>query len=134
MRIKPVHILGIVVIVGALIFGADAFQSSLTPYVSIAQAKAARGTVQVSGLIEGSGQYQDAERFRFVLKDDQGNHLTVIYRGVKPANFDQAIGAVAVGRYDPETETFQASQVMVKCPSKYEAQYGGEARTGGGTK
>ena len=123
MNIKPVHILGVVVIIAALLFGASAFQSSLTPYISIAEAKTAKGLVQVSGLVQdGKSSYDANANFTFVLVDDKDNSLPVLYKRVKPANFDQAIGVVAVGRY--KDGVLEADQLLVKCPSKYEAQYG----------
>jgi cytochrome c-type biogenesis protein CcmE len=123
MKIKPVHILGVVVIVAALIFGASAFQSALTPYISIAEAKTAKGLIQVSGLVkDGKSSYDANGAFTFVLTDDQGNTISVTSKRVKPANFDQAIGVVAVGRY--KDGVLEADQLLVKCPSKYEAQYG----------
>lgn len=123
MKIKPVHILGVVVIIAALLFGATAFQSALTPYISIAEAKTAKGLVQVSGLVrDGKSSYDASGNFTFVLTDDKGNTLPVIYKHVKPSNFDQAIGTVAIGHY--KDGVFEADQLLVKCPSKYEAQYG----------
>jgi cytochrome c-type biogenesis protein CcmE len=123
MKIKPVHILGVVVILAALIFGASAFQSSLTPYISIAEAKSAKGLVQVSGLVkDGKSTYDASGNFSFVLVDDKGNAMPIVYKHVKPANFDDAIGVVAVGRN--KGDVFEADQLLVKCPSKYEAQYG----------
>ncbi len=123
MKIKPVHIIGVVVILAAMVFGASAFQSALTPYISIAEAKTATGLVQVSGLVkDGKSGYDTQSNFTFVLTDDKGNTLPIVYRKIKPANFDQAIGVVAVGHY--RNDVFEADQLLVKCPSKYEAQYG----------
>ncbi len=122
MKIKPMHIVGAVVIIIALMFGAGAFQSALTPYVSIVDAKSATGLVQVSGLVkDGMSSYDGNGNFTFVLTDDKGNSLPVVYKRVKPANFDQAVGVVAIGRY--KGTAFEADQLLVKCPTKYEAQY-----------
>jgi cytochrome c-type biogenesis protein CcmE len=123
MKIKPIYIVGFVVIAAALLFGASAFAGSLTPYVGVAEAKAAKGTVQVYGLVEnGKSSLDQRGNFTFVLVDDKQNRMQVMYKGVKPGNFDQAIGVVAVGRTNGDV--FEASQLLVKCPSKYEAQYG----------
>ena len=122
MKIKPMHIVGAAVIIVALMFGAGAFQSALTPYVSIADARSATGLVQVSGLVKsGTPSYDGNGNFTFVLTDDKGNSLPVVYKQVKPANFDQAVGVVAIGRY--KGAAFEADQLLVKCPTKYEAQY-----------
>jgi cytochrome c-type biogenesis protein CcmE len=111
------------IILGALFVGAGAFQSALTPYISIAEAKTSKGLVQVSGLVkEGKSSYDAQGNFTFVLTDDQGHAISVVYKKIKPANFDQAIGVVAIGR--AKGDMFEADQLLVKCPSKYEAQYG----------
>ncbi len=126
MRIRPAYMVGAAVVLAAVLFGASAFQSSLTPYVSVAEAKSARGTVQVSGLLADLGTYDKAGNFVFTLKDDKNNVLSVVYRHPKPANFDQATGVVAIGRY--ENGLFQAEGLLVKCPSKYEEEYGGASQ------
>src|SRR5512139_3019241 len=100
MRIKPAYIVGAAVVLAALLFGASAFQSSLTPYVSVAEAKNARGTVQVSGLLADFGTYDQAGNFTFTMKDDKNNTLKVLYKHPRPANFEQATGVVAIGRFE----------------------------------
>jgi cytochrome c-type biogenesis protein CcmE len=44
----------------------------------------------------------------------------VRYQGVRPANFDEAISIVAIGRYDGASAEFDAAKLLVKCPSKYQ--------------
>ncbi|MBI5955733.1 MAG: hypothetical protein HY871_01920, partial [Chloroflexi bacterium] len=51
------YILGGLVIITALAFGANAFGKSLTPYVPFAEARSGRGPVQVHGYIDGKGSY-----------------------------------------------------------------------------
>jgi cytochrome c-type biogenesis protein CcmE len=120
------YIIGGAVILAALAYGASAFQTSLTPYVAVAEAKNAKGTVQVSGLLGDLGNYDAAGNFVFTLKDDKNSTLTVVYKHPKPANFDQATGVVAIGRY--QGGVLQAESLLVKCPSKYEEQYGGASK------
>jgi cytochrome c-type biogenesis protein CcmE len=126
VKLKPAHIVGIAVILGALAFGATSFQSSLTPYVTVAEAKNATGTVQVSGLLADQGTYDQSGSFVFTMKDDKANTLKVIYKHPRPANFEQATGVVAIGRF--EAGVLQAETLLVKCPSKYEEQYGGTSK------
>lgn len=127
MKLKPSYIVGAAVMLAALLFGASAFQSSLTPYVTVAEAKASRGTVQVSGLLADFGAYDSSGAFVFTMKDDKANILKVVYKHPRPANFEQATGVVAIGRY--EGGLFQAESLLVKCPSKYEEQYGSTGGT-----
>ena len=56
---------------------------------------------------------------KFSLKDTKGDVMPVEYRGVIPGNFDQAVSIVAIGEY--KGDHFEASQLLVKCPSKYQA-------------
>ncbi len=42
------------------------------------------------------------------------------YKGLKPANFEDAISIVAIGQYDESSKEFEANKLLVKCPSKYQ--------------
>ena len=111
---------GVALIIGFVAFGAGAFKSSLTPYVSFEQARNTRDAVQVAGkLVQGSGHYDEAgSRLLFTLRDEHGDTLDVAYKGVKPGNFEEAIQVVAIGRYDGRM--LEAERLLVKCPSKYQ--------------
>lgn len=56
--------------------------------------------------------------FVFYLKDANNNEMKVIYRGTKPNNFEIATNVVVTGKY--ENGVFHATDVLTKCPSKYE--------------
>lgn len=58
--------------------------------------------------------------FVFYLKDANNNEMKVIYRGTKPNNFEIATNVVVTGKY--ENGVFHATDVLTKCPSKYEGQ------------
>lgn len=117
------YLLGGVLLVAFAGFALSSFQESLTPYVSYQQAMAADRTVQVAGGLEqGSSDYDlESENLRFTLRDEQsGDLMPVRYAGLKPANFEDAISIVAIGRWDAATEEFHADKLLVKCPSKYQ--------------
>lgn len=104
-------------------FSLSSFKQTLTPYVSYEQAREGDRLVQVAGGLEkGSSAYKDeSESLYFTLKDPKTNEtLRVRYKGVKPANFEDAISIVAIGRYDSGTKEFEANKLLVKCPSKYQ--------------
>jgi len=110
-------------------FSFTAFKSSMTPYVSFERAREADRVVQVAGALEkGSSSYVDArDSLFFTLKDPKSNAtLRVRYKGLKPANFEDAVSIVAIGRYDDKAQEFEADKLLVKCPSKYQ---GAEVRT-----
>lgn len=114
------YIVGGVLVAAFLAYGATSFRSYLTPYVSFDEATRSSRTVQVAGsLVPGSPEYLEQEQLlRFGLADEGGHKLTVVYKGVRPANFDEATQVVAVGAY--KDGAFHAEQLLVKCPSKYQ--------------
>lgn len=116
------YIVGIGIIVVFLIFAGVNFQKSLTPYVSLAEAKARTSMVQIKGArVENSDYYdQDGKTFNFKIVDPEGQECLVIFDGVKPSNFEEAKEIVAKGKF--QDGTFHASELLVKCPSKYEAE------------
>lgn len=104
-------------------FSLSSFKQNLTPYVSYQDARSTSRMVQVAGALEkGSTEYKNEEEsLYFTLKEpESGNALRVRYQGLKPANFEDAISIVAIGRYDQGTTQFAADKLLVKCPSKYQ--------------
>jgi len=101
-------------------FGLTAFQKTLTPYLSFDEAKKARGVVQVMGALDKESDRYDikSEELSFDLLDPNGRRMPVVYRGVRPGNFKDAISIVAIGRYSQGR--IEAEKLLVKCPSKYQ--------------
>jgi cytochrome c-type biogenesis protein CcmE len=94
----------------------------MTPYISFAEARTASGLVQVHGTLADKNYVLKTEEqfMSFKLKDEKGDIMPVEYRGVIPGNFDQAVSVVAIGKF--EGGHFEAQQLLVKCPSKYQAE------------
>jgi cytochrome c-type biogenesis protein CcmE len=111
---------GVVAIIGFVAFGAGAFKSNLTPYVSFQQARATKDAVQVAGkLVPGSDSFEEASsRLVFAIQDAHGDVMKVAYKGLKPGNFHDATQVVAIGRF--QGGLFEAEKLLVKCPSKYQ--------------
>ncbi len=123
---------GVVLLLVFAGFSFSEFKESLTPYVPYDQALKAQRTVQVAGGLEqGSSSYDSEDQFlRFTLFDEESSEtLRVRYEGVKPANFEDAVSIVAIGRYDATTEEFAADKLLVKCPSKYQGIEETETKT-----
>ena len=120
MNVKIV--LAIVLLAVAAGLGITSFRKTMTPYISFAEARQASGMVQVNGVLANKDYVvkQDEQYLKFDLKDSNGEVMNVEYRGVIPGNFDQATSIVAIGRY--QNGTFAADQLLVKCPSKYQAE------------
>lgn len=118
MNLKMV--IGIVIIVVFVIFGALSFRKTLTPYVSFEEAKRTDASVQVIGQVVPQESLYDTTThlFHFALRSPEGEILNVVFDGTRPANFEQATDVVAIGRY--QNGRFEADQVLAKCPSKYQ--------------
>ena len=101
-------------------FGLTAFQKTLTPYLSFDEAKKSSGVVQVMGALDKQSDRYDASReeLSFDLLDEKGGRMPVTYKGIKPANFKDAISIVAIGRI--HEGRIEAEKLLVKCPSKYQ--------------
>ena len=117
---KTKYLIGIVIIVVFVIFGALSFRKTLTPYVSFAEARRTGTTVQVIGeIVFPEVKYDiDAHQLQFPITDDTHDKIIVVYSGTKPTNFEQATQVVVIGKY--EDGIFVADQLLVKCPSKYQ--------------
>jgi cytochrome c-type biogenesis protein CcmE len=123
--LKPLHIIGIAMIVLAIVLGYFGLQSAFRPYTtSVSEAMSTGRGVQLAGfLVPGErGQYDQAGNFTFQMQDNTGKVVRITYPKPKPANFEQAISIVAIGRYDASKDVFQADDMLVKCPSKYQEQ------------
>ena len=125
-----IYLLGAVLLAAFAGFSLMSFSEALTPYVSYGEAQMASSRmVQVAGALDkGSTSYQAArESLFFTLRDPESHEtLRVRYKGLKPANFEDAISIVAIGNYDRGAREFHADKLLVKCPSKYQ---GAEVKT-----
>ncbi len=100
--------------------GVTAFQKTLTPYLTFDEARKARGVVQVMGSLDKQSDRYDTARqeLSFELLDASGRRMPVVYQGIKPGNFKDAISIVAIGRF--QKGRIEAEKLLVKCPSKYQ--------------
>jgi cytochrome c-type biogenesis protein CcmE len=104
------------------------FQSTLTAYVTVSEAKASKRPVQVAGMIvKGTDRYDlHSNNLVFTLQEDGGAEMVVEYDGPRPGNFDDATKVVAIGTYEAKRQVFEARELLVKCPTKYEGRVKGE--------
>lgn len=58
--------------------------------------------------------------FSFFMKDENGKEMKVIYKGAIPNNFESATSVVVTGKYN--NNYFHATDILTKCPSKYEEE------------
>ena len=103
-----------------VLLGLTAFQKTLTPYLSFDEARKARGTVQVMGSLDKASDHYDTtkQELSFTILDTEGKRMPVVYRGIQPGNFKDAVSIVAIGPY--REGRVEAEKLLVKCPSKYQ--------------
>lgn len=115
---KSKYIIGGVIIVSFIVWAGISFNKTLTPYVTISEAKASENVVQVKGKRVDNGSFDTAKNvFVFTMADEAGEQIQVVYDGAKPGNFEQATEVVCIGQYS--NGKFHAKELLVKCPSKY---------------
>jgi cytochrome c-type biogenesis protein CcmE len=117
---------GGVVVIAFLVFGAYSFLDSNVEYTNIEGAMKKGKKVQLKGTWNREKEATFDTRngqFTFYLVDDAGKECRVVLDGAAPNNFELATSVVAKGRFTKEGY-FHATEVLTKCPSKYEAQPG----------
>jgi len=126
--VKKRYLIGgviLLLVVGYLFY--LSFGSSVSYYVTVSEFFA-RGTelyntnVRVAGRIADSPVDWDAEdlELRFSITEG-GDNMTVIYQGAKPSGFKAGSSILVEGKYHSDG-MFRASQLIMKCPSKYELE------------
>lgn len=119
---KKSHIIGIILIAVAI---AAIFASlgDASTYATLAEAKEKQGKeFHVVGKLDKSKEMiynpeQDPNIFTFYMKDGDSTLTKVILHQAKPQDFEHTEQIVAIGKWNGTD--FEASSVLMKCPSKY---------------
>ena len=111
----------IVLAVGYLIV--SSIGGSTAYYLTVEEVKAegpSERTVRVAGNVMGETIEWNTQELmlRFSIADASGS-LAVIYNGPRPDMLQDEAEAIVEGRY-VEEGSFEASNLLLKCPSKYE--------------
>ena len=115
----------VAVVIGVLI--ATSFSGSTSEYLSVAEVKAlgpdqARNSRVAGAIVPDSVEWSTRDlHLTFAISDDTGN-LAISYHGPQPDMLVDAVEAVVVGKYDPGSQVFEAEELLMKCPSKYEEE------------
>ncbi len=129
---KKIHILAILVIAVAIgVIISTASDASTYVDFSTAEKMATAGNkskIHVVGKLkkDASGQILglnynpsvDANRFEFILVDNNNLARRVIYNDAKPQDFGKAEQVVIIGSM--RGDVFNCDKVLLKCPSKYQ--------------
>ncbi len=121
MKLK--FVIGGIIIIAAAIFGVMSFVETNVEYMDFTKAMSVKKKVQVKGIWQKEKETiydTNKHEFSFYLKDDNGVEQKVIYSGARPNNFEIADAIVVKGKY--ENGIFRATEILTKCPSKYEAK------------
>jgi cytochrome c-type biogenesis protein CcmE len=120
---KKTHIIGLVVIALGVGFLIKMLSSEFSRYETFESDYAQAGKeINVVGELEKEMEmyynpHKDANYFSFYLKDDAGVTKKVVYKGIKPRDFERSEKVVVIGKL--EDDAFTAKKILMKCPSKY---------------
>lgn len=121
---KSKNIIGgaiIVVFIGVMIYLFT--QTNVQYEASFAKVMESGKTVKATGSWVKERNYEIDKTnnlFTFYMKDTQGNVMKVIYRGTIPNNFESSTSVVVTGKFIDGN--FHATDILTKCPSKYQDQ------------
>jgi cytochrome c-type biogenesis protein CcmE len=117
-----VALLAIAVCIGILI----SVMGSSSTYASFKEAKENPGKeFHVIGHWQKTAGYiydpvKDPNYFAFTMEDSTGQVAQVVLHNDKPQDFERSEKVVVVGKI--KDKNFEASQILMKCPSKYNAE------------
>ena len=94
----------------------------MSTYSTFNQVRQSGEPAKVVGILsKDKPMYYDAEKdpnlFTFYMKDQQGEEHQVTLRAAKPQDFELSEQIVATGSF--VDDSFVASSILMKCPSKY---------------
>ena len=129
---KKIHILGIIVI--AVAIGVIFYSLNNTgSYASFAEAaESPDSEFHVVGKLNKDklAVYEpkvDANLFTFYMVDNKGTECKVVLHKNKPQDFERSEQIVLIGQM--QGGQFEASDILMKCPSKYNAEKPQETAT-----
>jgi len=118
---KKTHIIAIVMIIAAIGIFINSGQD-MTAFSTFQQASLDNQVVKVSGdLVKSKEMYynptENENYFSFYMKDSEGQERKVILASEKPQDFEKSENLVVTGKM--QGDEFIASDMLMKCPSKY---------------
>lgn len=121
---KTIHIVILLVLVIAVAVVVTTLTDSST-YSNFLEAAATPGKeFHIIGVLDKKKAIdydakKDVNRFTFYLIDDKGLEKKVVYNNPKPQDFEKSEKVVIVGSM--KNDEFLAKSLLLKCPSKYNA-------------
>ncbi len=127
---KRIHIL-LIILIAACIGAILTSLSDASTYATFSEAALRpKGEFHVVGKLNRDKEMiynpqADPNKFTFFMTDSKGTERRVILEKAKPQDFDKSEQIVVVGKC--EGNDFRASDILMKCPSKYN---NAQAKTG----
>jgi cytochrome c-type biogenesis protein CcmE len=128
MKLGPLVTGAVAICAMAAVLGA--FATSASPYVTIKEAKTNSGDhLHLAGTLVKDSAHADIlkRRLTFRLQDASGDVVLVEHVGEMPSNLAEANKIVAIGGM--KGDHFESSQLIVKCPSRYDPETDGASST-----
>lgn len=122
-------IIGIIVVIAVFYLISTGFKQSGVYYLEVHElikdpSKYNAKGIRVSGDVVNGTVVKDVKNkhLEFVMTDGTGEKMNVIYNGIIPDAFTEDVQVIVEGKYNKDTNTFIATTLLTKCPSKYEAE------------
>lgn len=120
---KRIYIIGLIALAVGIFMIASA-AGDVTSYSNFEQATNSNKVKIVGQLVKDKEMHynpnENANLFTFFMQDDNGIEKEVHYIGAKPQDFEMSESLVVTGKLDDDI--FVASEILMKCPSKYKGE------------
>lgn len=112
----------IFIVVASFGFMMYSMTSNSSEYADFSTAKRKQKEVHIAGewVMREKTEYDPVKNpnlFSFYLKDEKGEVAKVVFKDSKPVGFEESQKVVVIGTW--KGDNFEASKIMMKCPSKY---------------
>jgi cytochrome c-type biogenesis protein CcmE len=122
---------GIIIVVFFAIMGYLLTETNIKYEEDFSKIETSSGnTIKATGSWVKQKNYQidkQKKTFSFYMEDYNGKEIKVVYKGAIPNNFESSTSVVVTGKY--KNGNFYASDILTKCPSKYETEYEASKKT-----
>lgn len=128
---KKMHII-LLVVIAAVIAGLLTWMKDLSTYDTVASARRKEGRfVHLIARLDKAepvvyDPVKDPNYLSFQALDSLGGRTKVVYRNAKPVDLERSERVVMKGRM--RGDVFECSEIVLKCPSKYKEDPGGQMR------